>query len=63
MSTRYLCYFEFRGQDWTAASSCGPRVFREGFWIDENCQYTTGMDAKFWIPPHKIHYVEAIRSE
>jgi hypothetical protein len=63
MSTRYLCYFQFRGKDWTASSGNGPREFSEGFWIDENYQFTKGMDAKFWIPPHQIHYIEAIRSE
>jgi hypothetical protein len=61
MSTRYLCYFRFRNGDLLAASGNGPSAFNQGFWITDGLEYTTGMDAKYWIPPHQIHYVEAIR--
>lgn len=52
----YVCFYELDGveQD-TAAERLD--VFKEGFWINNDFDYTNGSDAKYWIPPGRIHYV------
>ncbi|MDB6104119.1 MAG: hypothetical protein JWO52_4118 [Gammaproteobacteria bacterium] len=59
--TTYLCRFEFDGRQYVARTKQGHRTFSEGFWIDANYQFTMGLDGRFWIPPHKISHIEAIR--
>lgn len=39
------------------SSKKGIDVFREGFWINRECNFTQGSDAQYWIPPSKIRYI------
>ncbi len=61
--TTYRCYFEWNGKSRWVESDNGPSAFTGGFWINEDSALTTGMDAKYWIPPHRIKYVEADRGD
>jgi len=35
-----------------------PRMERDGFWLDEELNHTTGSKAHFWIPPGQLRYIE-----
>lgn len=38
-------------------SEDGIGDFVDGFWINDDYQFTKGSDAKFWIPPSCIRYI------
>ncbi len=57
----YICEFEFKGQTLQARSDKGSNMFKDGFWINDKLKYAFGIGAKFWIPPHKISYIEVVR--
>lgn len=59
--TIYRAHFQIMDRNCTADSRHGPSAFREGFWIDRKLNYTMGMDAWLWVPPHAVKYVIAIR--
>lgn len=61
MTTKYTCYYEFDREPRSVQSLNGLAVFRDGFWIDSDCRLTTGLDARYWIPPHKIEFITADR--
>lgn len=54
----YICEFIFKGEVYVVYSENGIRFFTDGFWVNENLMLTTGVGAKYWIPPHKINYIE-----
>ena len=54
----YICIFVFKGEIYYTYSDRGIHVFREGFWVNENLNLTDSLDMKYWIPPHKINYIE-----
>ena len=54
----YICIFVFKGETYATYSDYGVHVFRKGFWVDENLVQTFTSTAKYWIPPHKINYIE-----
>lgn len=29
-------------------------VAKEGFWLNENCDYTVGNDSVLWVPPSAV---------
>ncbi len=60
---KYICIFEFKGRELQAESSEGAWVFKQGFWINGDLQYTGNSDSRFWIPPHKISYIEYVKGE
>lgn len=33
---------------------------KDGFWINEKMEHTTGSTCKFWIPPGQLRYIEKI---
>lgn len=33
----------------------------DGFWVDDNFQFSNSLDCRFWIPPHQILYVEKVK--
>ncbi len=61
--TTYRCYFEWNGKSRWVEGLRGQTEFSEGFWIDEEGALAFGREAKYWIPPHRIQYVEADRGE
>ena len=36
------------------------RWVKEGFWVNENYRFTTADDAKYWIPPSSVMFVERL---
>lgn len=55
--TIYECYYHFNDK---VISTRVPSVtlVKEGFWVDDCHDYTTGIDGKYWIAPGAIRYVE-----
>jgi hypothetical protein len=60
MKIKYWCYYTFQGKREMTSSENGLQVFRDGFWINNEGDFTTGEDAKIWIPPSKIDYIVKI---
>lgn len=58
--TTYECVFNFQDATCRVESwpSCGIGMFRDGFWINADYEFTTGIDSKYWIPPHAIKFIE-----
>lgn len=55
----YVCIFVFKGEIYATYNNDGIFALKNGFWVDENLCFTYGKDdAKYWIPPHKINYIE-----
>jgi hypothetical protein len=54
----YKCLYYFRGEFAWQTSFDGIDVFKYGFWLDKNFELTKGLDAKYWIPPSAIKYIE-----
>ena len=54
---KYRCEFSFRDQHYHVINDEGIGAFINGFWVNGYCQFTTGDDAKYWIPPWKIDYI------
>ena len=59
-TTKYLCKFKLNGTTYETVSSRGIFDFDKGFWVDEDFELTLGSKCKWWIPPHKVEYVEKI---
>jgi hypothetical protein len=61
MRPRYRCEFVFHNggpqHQLTAYSTEGIAAFRDGFWINEQLEYSNGNDVRYWIPPHQILYI------
>jgi hypothetical protein len=61
MRPRYRCEFLFpnggRQRQLTAHSTEGIAAFRDGFWINEQLEYSNESDVRYWIPPHQILYI------
>ena len=55
-SKRYLVTFYLYGQDKDAylPEPWGIPDIRDGFWVNEEYEITSGSDAKYWIPPSQI---------
>jgi len=74
MSYTYRCYFEFKelkqGIIYSRSdihrvsySNDGIWAFTNGFWITHELKFTKGSDAKYWIPPSQILYIEKVKVE
>lgn len=61
--TKYLCKFKLNGTLYETTSEKGIAVFQDGFWIDEDFEYTVGSNCKMWIPPHKIECIIKITDD
>ncbi len=63
MGFKFICYFDYfngtHGKELhTVESDLGLYEFRDGFWVNDKAEFTTGSDAKIWIPPSKIYFVK-----
>lgn len=59
--TVYRCHFDFElVLDCKVDSDKGIDEFAGGFWVNSKIKFTKGNDAKFWIPPSKIVFIEKI---
>jgi hypothetical protein len=63
----YVCVYDFnrvplaQGTNHIARfEHDGVFAFKDGFWITEDLAFTKGHDAKYWIPPSRILYVEKV---
>lgn len=61
MASRYRITFEFMDQRHTITTDRGIWVARDGFWLDSNMKYAAGSDVKYWIPPHRVLFIECER--
>lgn len=41
-------------------SDKGIDAFKHGFWANQDWQFTTGADNKYWVSPSTIQYIEKI---
>ena len=58
---KYKCIFEFKALQSKFLETISGRFsdFQDGFWLDEECEYTDDYSKwKYWIPSHKIQYIE-----
>lgn len=39
------------------------RDLSEGFWINRLFKFTKVSDGRHWIPPHKIDYIELVKTD
>ena len=55
-----VVYLAFLEEGWLAKTVIIPdiSVATIGFWINRNKEYTQGSDARYWIPPSGIRFVE-----
>lgn len=60
----YRCEFELlvgslpgHNNQRSVKSGAGIASFENGFWVNDDYQFTQGSDAKYWIPPARILYV------
>ena len=59
----YRCVFVFRGEEFSSYSKRGLDAFYDGFWINDKLETSVGEDVRYWIPPHKIEYIEKVPEE
>ena len=59
----YVCHFATKYGCGITQSEEGVDAFSRGFWITESLVYTKGSDAKYWIPPSQIMYIEKIETD
>ncbi len=57
--TVYKCYYIFLGSRMTATANSLAEL-KDGFWVDQYHRYTHGADAKVWIAPASISYIEKV---
>lgn len=56
---KYKCIFEFRKHKKLEITSARFTDFIDGFWITKEWLFTCEYQKqKFWIPAHKIQYIE-----
>lgn len=56
MKTRYRCEFSMHGIS-RHVSADSLAELKDGFWITAQYGYTTGIKARYWIPPSQIFYI------
>lgn len=59
----YVCYFNSKYGAGITQSAEGIDAFCRGFWVTESMVYTKWSDAKYWIPPSQILYIEKIETD
>lgn len=57
---RFWCYFEWENEKHVASSNYKMEDFTEGFWLSKELKFTyeSNKKARYWIPPHRIFYIE-----
>ncbi len=65
---RYKCVFHFgriykgdRRPHEVSYDTDGVHAFVGGFWITDDLKFTKGSDAKYYIPPSQILYIEKVK--
>jgi len=58
-TTEYLCWFMWGYVRKYVTADQFDR-FTEGFWLNEDMEYTWGSDARYWIPPGRILFIEKV---
>ena len=54
----YRCAFTLKDQKMFAYAD-NTFILRDGFWLDDNYQYTHGyLTGRYWVPPSQILYIE-----
>ena len=53
----YVCVFNYDGLTIRTESVGGIAMFEDGFWINEDLEFTKLSDAAHWIPPGQIKYI------
>lgn len=59
--TRFVCKCTVDGTSCWISSANGIYEFKDGFYVDGEYELSTFKDAKYWVPPHKIEYIEIQR--
>ncbi len=65
----YKCVFNFPkikrrdGEPHSVTQGAGLYEFAGGFWIDDNLKFVKGSEAKYWIPPSQVLYIERTGKE
>lgn len=59
--TIYKCYFTLEGIWYEVESKDGILDFSNGFWVNDDFQFTKGEDASYWIPPRCIRYIQKVK--
>lgn len=57
----YICKFTLSGTTYRIVSTSGLYLFIHGFYLDTDFELSSNMNAKYWVPPHKIDYIEIRR--
>lgn len=64
---QYKCHFMFKGEAWAEVITPddphfqGMLTFCDGFYLDVNMKLAHKQeDQHYWIPPHKIEYIERL---
>ena len=58
IKTNYRCRFILEAS-WGVMETYVPSIgdIKDGFWVNNNYQFTTGSDCDYWVPPASILYV------
>lgn len=54
----YIAHATFKDMRLEVELPYGLEDAYDGFWVNEHLMLTKGSDAKYWIPPHRILFVE-----
>jgi hypothetical protein len=65
---KYICHYQFTKNETKLCvnekyATSGIFDFSEGFWVNEQFEFTKSSDAKYWIPPCRIYYIEKVEVE
>jgi hypothetical protein len=61
MGTMYRVHFLIDGVRHAQDTFEGIAEFKDGFWINTDCEHTKKSDARFWIPPHQVVCIEKLK--
>ena len=55
---KYICHYDNAGDEDALCEGNSIFDFKDGFWINNNGELTQRSDAKYWIPPSRIYFIE-----
>ena len=62
---RYMALFDSRipGYEGRKLNVIADSIshFKDGFWVNEDGNFTVDSDAMYWIPPSRILFVEKVK--
>ena len=56
----YRCWFKLDGSKFCTDCDKGVAIFKDGFWVGEDCEITFADGAAFWIPPSALLHIEKV---